>query len=192
MQRLLFLTPFLLTPFLLTPLLLLGCTCLTAPPDGQLDAPASAPALRATSQPVVAPERERVARAVTGRAGTPTPAPAAGPADGAQAAGVHAAHILIAYKGALRAQAATVRSKDEAQALAAKLRTQALDANTFAKLAQEHSDDHGSRPKGGDLGTFQRASMVKPFAEAAFALAPGQVSAVTETQFGFHVIRRIE
>jgi len=105
---------------------------------------------------------------------------------------LHAAHILIAYKGALRAQAAITRTKEEARQLAERYRNQATDAATFSKLAQQHSDDPGSRPKGGDLGHFQRGGMVKPFADAAFALAPGQVSQVVETQFGFHVIRRID
>lgn len=105
---------------------------------------------------------------------------------------VHAAHILVAYRGAQRAPASITRTKDEAQQLARRLKQQAFDAPTFAKLAQQFSDDPGSRPKSGDLGRFQRSQMVKPFADAAFSLSPGQVADVVETQFGFHVIRRLE
>ena len=46
--------------------------------------------------------------------------------------------------------------------------------------------------RGGSLGRFQRGMMVPAFEKAAFELAPGQVSDLIETQFGFHVIQRTE
>jgi len=58
----------------------------------------------------------------------------------------------------------------------------------FAVLAMERSDGP-SATQGGDLGFFGRGQMVPPFEEAAFSLQPGQVSAVVETQFGFHIIK---
>lgn len=58
----------------------------------------------------------------------------------------------------------------------------------FATLAGERSTGP-SGEAGGDLGWFTREEMVGPFAEAAFAMAPGEVSAEpVETRFGFHVI----
>jgi peptidyl-prolyl cis-trans isomerase D len=58
----------------------------------------------------------------------------------------------------------------------------------FAKVARQESDD-SSAAEGGDLGCFQRGSMVKPFEDAAYALAPGEISPVVESQYGFHVIK---
>jgi parvulin-like peptidyl-prolyl isomerase len=59
----------------------------------------------------------------------------------------------------------------------------------FSKLAQEFSTDPGSKDKGGDLGWFGHGQMVAEFDKAAFALQPGQVSDIVESQFGYHIIK---
>jgi peptidyl-prolyl cis-trans isomerase C len=59
----------------------------------------------------------------------------------------------------------------------------------FTKLAADFSDDPGTKSKGGELGFFSKGSMVPAFEQAAFALKPGEVSEVVETDFGFHVIK---
>lgn len=58
----------------------------------------------------------------------------------------------------------------------------------FAALAKEQSED-GSAAKGGDLGFFPKGRMVKPFEEAAFSLAAGEISDVVESRYGFHIIK---
>ena len=100
---------------------------------------------------------------------------------------IHASHILIRVEE--QADAAT---KAKAKAQADDLLKQLKKGTAFADLAKKYSQDPGSAPKGGDLGFFNRGQMVPAFDQAAFALQPGQTSAVVETPFGYHIIRVIE
>ena len=58
----------------------------------------------------------------------------------------------------------------------------------FADIAQRESDDRGSSMRGGELGWFGIGMMVKPFEEAAFNLAVGEISAPVRTQYGWHIL----
>jgi parvulin-like peptidyl-prolyl isomerase len=100
--------------------------------------------------------------------------------------------VLIAYKGSLRAPESVTRSKDDAQKLARSIQAKAKAGADFAALAKQYSDDPTAKTGGGSLGKFSRTQMVKPFADAAFALKPGEISDIVETPFGFHVIKRTE
>ncbi|MFQ5969493.1 MAG: peptidylprolyl isomerase [Nitrososphaerales archaeon] len=62
---------------------------------------------------------------------------------------------------------------------------------SFVKLAQELSLD-ASRKRGGDLGYFGRGMMVKEFEKAAFALQKDQISEAVKTEFGYHIIKRLD
>ena len=61
----------------------------------------------------------------------------------------------------------------------------------FETLAREISQGP-SAANGGDLGYFGRGQMVAPFENAAFELAPGEVSGIVETRFGFHLIQLVD
>jgi peptidyl-prolyl cis-trans isomerase D len=96
-----------------------------------------------------------------------------------------ARHILIqADAGAPAADRS--KAKERAEAVLGKLRR---DPAAFESLARAESQDPGSAARGGDLGFFGRGAMVKPFEDAAFAMRPGEISPVVETDFGYHVIR---
>jgi len=99
-----------------------------------------------------------------------------------------ASHILLTV-----GEGGSAKDKDGARKLAqellAKVKAQPED---FAKLAQQYSKDPGSAANGGDLGFFGRGMMVKPFEDAAFALKPGEISDIVETDFGLHLIRITE
>ena len=82
--------------------------------------------------------------------------------------------------------------RDRVRAELAALRERVLKGEKFSMLATLYSQDPGSAKKGGELGFFSRGDMVGEFESAAFALKPGEVSPIIETQFGFHIIQLIE
>jgi peptidyl-prolyl cis-trans isomerase C len=97
---------------------------------------------------------------------------------------LRASHIQIrAPEGLTTSDRARLREK--ADALLVRLRK----GEDFAKLARQHSEDPGSAQKGGELQVFYQGQMFPAFERAAFALEPGQVSEVTETPFGYHIIK---
>jgi peptidyl-prolyl cis-trans isomerase C len=102
-----------------------------------------------------------------------------------QFSGVRASHILIRPDGFDEA------SKKKAREATEDVLKQARSGADFAELARKHSSD-GSAQQGGDLGFFTKGSMVPEFSKAAFALQPGQISDVVETQFGYHIIKVAE
>lgn len=106
------------------------------------------------------------------------------PSEFAQGERVRASHILIRVP-----QNADAGAREPARAKAAGILKDVKGGQDFAALAREHSEDPGTAQAGGDLGYFERGQMVGAFEEAAFALAPAQMSDLVETQYGFHIIK---
>ncbi len=96
-----------------------------------------------------------------------------------------AAHILIAVKPDAKEEEKAAAKK---QALEVYAKAKAAPAR-FADLAREFSKDPGSAEQGGDLGSFARGSMVKPFEDAVFAAKEGDLLEPVQSDFGWHVIK---
>ncbi len=96
-----------------------------------------------------------------------------------------ASHILIKADKDLPA-AERQKARAKADALLEQMRKA---PGEFADLARKNSDDPGSAERGGDLDYFGRGAMVKPFEDAVFAMKPGEISNVVESDFGFHIIQ---
>lgn len=96
---------------------------------------------------------------------------------------IHARHILI-----VPPVGATLEQRDSVRAFTRELRSRIEGGESFEQIAVTYSVDI-SAEDGGDLGFFGHGQTVPAFEEAAFALQPGELSDVVETQFGFHIIR---
>ncbi|MGG7073075.1 peptidyl-prolyl cis-trans isomerase [Campylobacter sp. 9BO] len=94
-----------------------------------------------------------------------------------------------------RARHILVEKEADATAIISELKGLSGDALTkkFAELASTKSIDKGSASQGGELGWFGQSQMVKPFADAAFALKNGQISQKpVKSNFGYHIILKEE
>ena len=100
---------------------------------------------------------------------------------------VRASHILISVP-----RTADADTRKAAREKAAGILTRARAGEDFAALAKEFSQDPGSAANGGDLDFFKQGDMVGPFNDTAFALEPGAISDLVETDFGFHIIKVFE
>jgi peptidyl-prolyl cis-trans isomerase D len=99
-----------------------------------------------------------------------------------------ASHILIGF-GVNASAEQKQAAKAKAEELLAAVKK---NPKSFEELAVKNSQDPGSATKGGDLGSFGRGAMVKPFEDAAFAMKVGDVSNLVESEFGYHIIKLTE
>ncbi|MDP1658004.1 MAG: SurA N-terminal domain-containing protein [Methylotenera sp.] len=99
-----------------------------------------------------------------------------------------ASHILIGF-GVSATPEQKQQAKQKAETVLAEIKK---NPNSFEALAIKESQDPGSAVKGGDLGSFARGAMVKPFEDAAFSMKVNEVSNLVESEFGYHIIKVTE
>ena len=95
----------------------------------------------------------------------------------------HARHILFSAD-----KDDSPATHKEKKAQAEKILEMAKTGEDFASLARQYSEGP-SKNDGGSLGYFEKGRMVPAFDEAVFALKEGEISAVVQTDFGYHVIK---
>lgn len=85
---------------------------------------------------------------------------------------VKASHILL-------------ETKEEAEKMLQRVKA----GENFAELAKQNSKDPSAKENSGNLDYFRHGDMVEPFETAAFAMKPGEISDIVQTDFGFHIIK---
>ena len=94
-------------------------------------------------------------------------------------------HILFNTQGMTDAEKADVKKK--AEAVLARIK----NGEDFAKLAGEYTDDPGSKSTGGLYTGISVGSFVKPYEDAVFAVADGEVyPELVESDYGYHIVKR--
>jgi NIMA-interacting peptidyl-prolyl cis-trans isomerase 1 len=105
---------------------------------------------------------------------------------------ITAKHLLVRYAGAKRAPATVTRTREQACLRAQEALTKLKEGMSFGEVVGAYSEETGAATREGTIGTIERADVAAAFADAAFELMAGEVSEVVETNFGFHVILRVE
>ncbi len=83
----------------------------------------------------------------------------------------------------------TPEEKERQRVVAEQIRAQ-LERGGSWEAANEQNQDSAAQRANGSLGLVRRGETVPRFENAAFALTPGELSGVTETRFGFHILYR--
>jgi NIMA-interacting peptidyl-prolyl cis-trans isomerase 1 len=105
---------------------------------------------------------------------------------------IGAKHLLVMHDESLSKPPNVHRTREEARKRAQEALLKIRSGAPFDDVVREYTDEPGGVERSGDLGIFDKKSMVGPFSDAAFHLKVGEVSEVVETKYGFHVIKRIE
>ena len=96
----------------------------------------------------------------------------------------HARHILIRTSADV--------SDDDARETLLQLRQRVEQGENFADLANEYSEDPGSKIRGGDLGWSNPGMFVPEFERVMSSLSDGELSEPFKSQFGWHLMQVLE
>ncbi|KVI08783.1 Peptidyl-prolyl cis-trans isomerase, PpiC-type, partial [Cynara cardunculus var. scolymus] len=111
---------------------------------------------------------------------------------------VRASHILIKHQGSRRKASwkdpeghiISNTTRDTAVSQLKTLREDIVSGKSkFEDVASRYSDCSSAK-RGGDLGSFRRKQMQKPFEDATYALKVGEISEIVDTDSGVHIIKR--
>ena len=97
---------------------------------------------------------------------------------------IHARHILI--------KPDQITSEEKARLQLENLREEILNGADFAELAKTYSDDPGSKGLGGDLGWFDKGTMVPRFEQVLETTQAGETSTVFRSRFGWHFLQVLD
>ncbi|MBN2410677.1 peptidylprolyl isomerase [candidate division KSB1 bacterium] len=95
-------------------------------------------------------------------------------------------HILLLTDGKTEEEKAEIKKKAE------EVLEKARAGEDFAELAEQYSEDPGSKNNGGLYEDFGRGRMVKEFEDASFDLPIGSISDLVETRYGYHIIKIVD
>jgi peptidyl-prolyl cis-trans isomerase SurA len=95
----------------------------------------------------------------------------------------------VTFRQLVIATAASQQALDRARARADSLLAEIRRGADFEQVARRESMDSASAAQGGDLGWNRRGELVDEFEQMMFALAPGSVSPIVATKYGFHIIK---
>lgn len=96
-------------------------------------------------------------------------------------------YSLFAESQEIQVSHILLSTEDEAKTVLEKIKKGA----DFAQLAKQYSNDPGSASRGGDLGYIKHGELVPEFENAAFGLKKGEISGIVKTEFGYHLIKRV-
>ncbi|MBN2586090.1 MAG: peptidyl-prolyl cis-trans isomerase [Candidatus Fermentibacteraceae bacterium] len=137
-----------------------------------------------------APERERPPE-TSPQDTVPEDIRLADPEPGHELQFLRAAHIFIQSEGVSDSLSPADQDLEALRTITSIHRRITSGEADFESMAREYSQCPSSS-EGGILPVFTSGALARPLDSAAAALAPGEISGILRTRFGYHIIKRLE